>query len=102
MTSGSTSSTATTPPRRRSASASIRGRYPDLVLDKEKFEAFEKLGMSHDLVHGFKGGATDVVRSIKSTDEMGAADMDLAEVLDPEDQGTRQGRQAVLPRGTAS
>ena len=54
-------------------------RFPDLVLDKEKFDAYQKMEMSHDLVHGLKGAKTRVVSSIKSLDDMGRADEGLAD-----------------------
>lgn len=54
-------------------------RYPDLVLDPEKFAAFKEMGMGHSLVHGFKGGKTTAVSEVKSTEDMGRADQVLAD-----------------------
>lgn len=54
-------------------------RYPDLIIDREKFAAFEELGMSHSLVHGWKGGKTEEVSTIESTEDMGRADKVLAD-----------------------
>ncbi len=54
-------------------------RYPDLVIDQEKFAAFEELGIGHSLVHGFKNGKTKNVSSIESTEDMGRADKVLAD-----------------------
>ncbi len=54
-------------------------RYPDLVLDEEKFEAYKELGMGHSLMHGFKGGRTEEVSVVKSTEDMGRADQVLAD-----------------------
>lgn len=54
-------------------------RYPDLVLDEEKFEAFKKSSPSHKLIHGFKGGQTDEVGSIESLEDMARADQQLAD-----------------------
>ncbi len=54
-------------------------RYPDLVLDKEKFEAFEGIAPDAHLVHGWKGGKTENVSQIQSTEDMGRADKVLAD-----------------------
>lgn len=54
-------------------------RYPDLVLDKDKLDRYHSMDMSHDLIHGWKDGKTEEVRSIDSTEAMGRADEDLAE-----------------------
>lgn len=54
-------------------------RYPDLIIDKEKFEAFKELGMGHSLIHGFKGGRTMTVSTVTSTEDMGRADAVLAD-----------------------
>ncbi len=54
-------------------------RYPDLVLDEEKLARFLKSAPSRSLIHGWKGGKTEEVRQIRSTEDMGRADQDLAD-----------------------
>lgn len=54
-------------------------RFPDLVLDKEKLAAFEKVAPSRSLVHGFKGGKTEEASRIKSIEDMARADQGLAD-----------------------
>jgi arylsulfatase len=54
-------------------------RYPKLSIDKEQAEAYKELGMGHSLVHGWKGGKTEEVSSIKSTEDMARADKGLAD-----------------------
>ena len=54
-------------------------RYPELVIDPKKMAAFEGLGIGHHLVHGFKGGRTEKVSSVESTEDMGRADQVLAD-----------------------
>jgi arylsulfatase len=49
-------------------------RYPDLVLDPEKLAAYEAIGVSHDLVHGLKGGTTETVMPTASVEDMAEAD----------------------------
>lgn len=52
-------------------------RYPDLVNDKEKLKRYHSIEVQHGLVHGFRGGQTKTVATIKSLDEMGRADAAL-------------------------
>jgi arylsulfatase A-like enzyme len=54
-------------------------RYPDLVLDKEKLEAFQKIAPSHALIHGFKGGQTEEPSQVKSLLDMARADQGLVD-----------------------
>jgi len=54
-------------------------RYPKLNIDKEQHAAFEELGVGHSLVHGWKGGKTEEVHDIKSTEDMARADKELAD-----------------------
>jgi arylsulfatase len=54
-------------------------RYPDLVLDPDRMAAYNKLGMSHALVSGRKGGPEQVVREMKSLDDIAEADRLLKE-----------------------
>jgi arylsulfatase A-like enzyme len=54
-------------------------RYPDLVNDAEKLAAFEKVAPEDHLVHGFKGGRTERLGRIESTEDMGRADQVLAD-----------------------
>ena len=53
-------------------------RYPDLVNDAEKYAAFESVAPDDHLVHGFKGGRTEELGRIESTDDMGRAEQVLA------------------------
>ena len=54
-------------------------RYPDLVLDREKLGRYERMGEDHSLVHGLKGGKTEEVSVIKSTEDMARADKVLTD-----------------------
>ena len=54
-------------------------RYPSLLHDKKMMAAFEALGIGHHLEHGFKGGRTEKVSSIDSTEDMARADQVLAD-----------------------
>ncbi len=54
-------------------------RYPDLVLNKDYMDAFDKIRTDDHLVHGFKDGETTEVSQIKSLDDMGRADQVLAD-----------------------
>jgi arylsulfatase len=54
-------------------------RYPDLILDKEKFKAFESIAPENHLTHGYKGGKTELLAQVKSTEDMGRADQVLAD-----------------------
>jgi arylsulfatase len=54
-------------------------RYPSLLHDKKMMAAFEGLGIGHHLVHGWKGGRTENVSSVDSTEDMSRADQVLAD-----------------------
>lgn len=54
-------------------------RYPDLVLNKELFEAFEGIKTNDHLIHGWKGGKTEQVSQITSLDDIGSADQVLSD-----------------------
>ncbi|WP_157210900.1 arylsulfatase [Verrucomicrobium spinosum] len=54
-------------------------RYPGLVLDPERLAAFEAVGPSDFLTHGFKGGETKELAQIKTIEDMGRADSVLIE-----------------------
>ncbi|MES2475837.1 MAG: sulfatase-like hydrolase/transferase [Verrucomicrobiota bacterium] len=54
-------------------------RFPKLSVDQEQAEAYKELGMGHSLVHGWKGGKTEEVSAIKSTEDMARADKGLAD-----------------------
>ena len=54
-------------------------RYPDLVMNKERLAAFEAIKPDDHLVHGFKGGKTEKISQVKSTEDMGRADKVLAD-----------------------
>ena len=54
-------------------------RYPDLVDNPDLLADFEAIKPEDHLVHGFKGGRTEQVLQIKSTEDMGRADKKLAD-----------------------
>lgn len=54
-------------------------RFPDLVNDPELRTAFETIKPDDHLQHGFKGGRTETLEQINSTQDMGRADAKLAE-----------------------
>lgn len=54
-------------------------RYPDLVMNEERLAAFEAIKPDDHLIHGFKGGRTEKVSQVKSTEDMGRADKVLAD-----------------------
>ncbi|QDT46940.1 Arylsulfatase [Symmachiella dynata] len=54
-------------------------RYPGLVLDPDRMKMFEGVGPDDHLTHGFKGGKTEQLAQIKSTEDMGKADKVLAD-----------------------
>lgn len=54
-------------------------RYPDLVLDKDKYAKYQKIEQSEGLEHGFKGGDTTKVKPIRSIEDMANADRLLKE-----------------------
>lgn len=67
-------------PAQKEISQRVDGRrYPALVLDPLEMAAFEGLGIGHHLVHGFKGGRTEKISSVESTEDMGRADQVLAD-----------------------
>ncbi len=56
-----------------------RHRYPDLVLNKDYLDAFQKIRTNDHLIHGFKNGETTEVSRIESLDDMGRADQVLTD-----------------------
>ena len=54
-------------------------RYPDLVLDPFKLEAYRKLGASDDLIYGVKGGQPQVVEKVSSIEDIAEGDKKLKE-----------------------
>lgn len=67
-------------PAQKEITQSVDGRrYPDLVHDEEKLAAYQEMGMGHSLMHGFKGGKTEVVEVVDSTEKMARADQKLAD-----------------------
>lgn len=49
-------------------------RYPDLVLDEDKYAKYLSIDQSEGLEHGFKGGETTKVKAIRSIEDMAEAD----------------------------
>jgi arylsulfatase len=54
-------------------------RYPDLVLDPFKREAYRKLGASEALVRGVKGGEEEIVQEMRSLEDIAESDRVLKE-----------------------
>ncbi|TWT50069.1 Arylsulfatase [Thalassoglobus neptunius] len=54
-------------------------RFPGLVLNPDRLAAFEAVGPSDYLTHGFKGGRTEELQQIMSTEDMSKADQVLAD-----------------------
>ncbi|MEA3275719.1 MAG: sulfatase-like hydrolase/transferase, partial [Pseudomonadota bacterium] len=54
-------------------------RYPDLVLDPEKYAKYQAIEQSQGLVHGIKDGETKDVKPIRSIEDMANADRLLKE-----------------------
>ena len=54
-------------------------RFPDLVDNPELLRAFEAIKPDDHLQHGFKGGRTDTLEQIKTTEDMGRAEKKLAD-----------------------
>ncbi|GMQ26735.1 arylsulfatase [Algoriphagus sp. oki45] len=54
-------------------------RYPDLVLDPFKLNAYQQMGASKDLVYGKKGGKEELVKETTGTQDMAQADQVLKE-----------------------
>lgn len=49
-------------------------RYPDLLLDPDKYAKYQSIEQSEGLEHGFKGGETTKVKAIRSIADMAEAD----------------------------
>lgn len=54
-------------------------RFPGLVLNPERLAAFEAVGPTDFLTHGFKGGETKELEQIRSIEDMGKADQVLTD-----------------------
>ncbi|CAD76318.1 arylsulfatase [Rhodopirellula baltica] len=54
-------------------------RFPDLVNNPERARAFEAIAPDNHLTHGFKGGRTEKLKQIQSTEDMGRAEKVLAD-----------------------
>lgn len=52
-------------------------RYPDLVLDSFKLDAYHKSGAAKDLVYGKKGGKEQLIKATTSVEDMAEADQVL-------------------------
>ena len=52
-------------------------RFPGLVLNPKRMAAFEAVGPTDYLTHGFKGGKTEELKQIKSIEDMSKADQVL-------------------------
>ena len=54
-------------------------RYPDLVNNPARMRAFEAIKPEDHLIHGFRGGKTEKLGQVRSTEDMGKVDQTLAE-----------------------
>ena len=54
-------------------------RFPDLVNNPERLQAFEAIKPNDRLIHGFKDGETRELAQVKSTEDMGRADKTLVD-----------------------
>ena len=54
-------------------------RYPDLTMNKDYMNTFNKIKTNTHLIHGFKGGKTEEVSEVQSLDDMGRVDQVLAD-----------------------
>ena len=67
------------PAQKELSQAFDKRRYPDLVLNPERLEMLRRTGASEALVHGFKGGKTEVVQQVKSIEDVAEGDRLLKE-----------------------
>ena len=67
------------PAQKELTQAFDKRRYPDLVLNPERLEMLRRTGASEALIHGFKGGVTEQVQKVDSTESMAEADRLLKE-----------------------
>jgi arylsulfatase A-like enzyme len=51
-----------------------RRRFPDLVLDQDKFDRYQSIGSNNDLIYGLSDGTTETIETIDSTDMMAEGD----------------------------
>ncbi len=54
-------------------------RYPALLYSPERMRAFESIAPGNELIHGFKGGKTESIGEVTSTEDMGRADQTLVD-----------------------
>ncbi len=54
-------------------------RYPDLIYNEDRYAAFEGIKPDDHLIHGFKGGETNKLDQVTSTEDMGRADQVLVD-----------------------
>lgn len=66
-------------------------RFPNLLLDKEKFDRFQKISTNYHLIHGFKGGKTEELPAVESLEDMGRADERLVDFTIKKIQAAAQG-----------
>ena len=67
------------PAQKELSQAFDKRRYPDLALNPERLEMLERTGASEALIHGVKGGKTEEVAKITSTDDVAEGDRLLKE-----------------------
>ncbi|MBM3967521.1 MAG: arylsulfatase [Planctomycetes bacterium] len=54
-------------------------RYPDLILDAEKFQRYQAIGEDNGLMHGFADGTLEEVSTVDSIEDMARADKVLTD-----------------------
>jgi arylsulfatase len=52
-------------------------RFPDLVLDQDKFDRYQSIGSNNDLIYGLADGTTETIETITSPAQMAEGDMRL-------------------------
>ncbi|WP_282063708.1 arylsulfatase [Roseobacter litoralis] len=52
-------------------------RFPDLVLDQDKFDRYQSIGSNNDLIYGLADGTTETIETITSPAQMAEGDTRL-------------------------
>ncbi|MEW5963887.1 MAG: arylsulfatase [Pseudomonadota bacterium] len=67
------------PAQKELSQAFDKRRYPDLVLNPERLEMLRATGASEALIHGLKGGKTEVVEQVDSLEDVAEGDRKVKE-----------------------
>ena len=65
------------PAQKELSQAFDKRRYPDLVLNPARLEMLRATGASEALIHGFKGGKTEIVEQVKSIEAVVLLPMEI-------------------------